>query len=97
MALSWKIKNRPFDDSIREIIYSNFLDYALNNKKVSLDDKNLLAEKTTNVDPIKVPKASQVKPATKAKANPKTGVESITGIFSLLAAAVLGLKKTKRD
>ena len=92
-----KLKNRPFDDSIKEIIYSNFLDYALNNKKVSLDDKNLLVEKTTNVDPIKVPKASQVKTTTKAKANPKTGVGSITGIFGLLGAATLGLKKTKRD
>lgn len=92
-----KLKNRPFDDNIREIIYSNFLDYALNNKKVSLDDKNLLAEKTTNVDPIKVPKASQVKTTTKAKANPKTGVGPVTGIIGLLGAASLGLKKTKRD
>lgn len=92
-----KLKDRPLDDSIREIIYSNFLDYALNNKKVSLADRNLLVEKPTNVDPIKVPKASQVKTTTKSKTNPKTGVGSITGIFGLLSAAALGLKKAKRD
>lgn len=87
-------KDRSFDDNIRKIIYSNFLDYAVNGKKVSLKDANLI----DSTNQANKPMPAKVNPNTpKTSSNPKTGIGSLTGVFGILIAAGFGLKKTKRD
>lgn len=87
-------KDRSFDDNIRKIIYSNFLDYAVNSKKVSLKDANLI-DSTYQANK---PMPAKVTPKTpKTSSNPKTGIGSLTGVFGILIASGFGLKKTKRD